>query len=193
MSSYLRYKPKAKLDIQDNFIGTLLVSSYALNEMYKRLAKTGNKIVFYGAYSTYTHHGIPFRTMLGEGATTVTFGALEVFCRICQQASYFPTFSPNYHAYKKPEKQFDLRLIIKAKEMLDQRIRGQYLTSMPYMPQSQKVSTEEVLSKAATDSRKIIYMPLHDFLIRPIFISGCYLMTLGMVLRFYRKCMRPGL
>lgn len=167
MSSYLRYKPKARLDIDDNFIITLLVVAHALHEVYMRLARTDKRIIFYGAYSTYIHHGVPFRTMLSEGATAVTFGALEVFYRICEQGSYFPTFSPNYHAYKNPRKEFDLRLIIKAKEMLDQRIKGEYLTSMPYMPQSRKISTEEVLSPAVVDSRKIIFMPLHDFFDSP--------------------------
>ena len=170
-NTFMRYKPSAKLDINDNYMRVIETGARALEKYWGQLIdKESNSSYYFGTYGIYTHGGIPMRMAAHKGLGIVNFGAMEIYYRHyrpkqCLQDKIQPTHLADYASYRRSGKNLCTEKSLRmAETVLTKRTMNDHQDTMPYM--RKEINTKGQIGASNEIVGSVVIM-LHDFFDSP--------------------------
>jgi hypothetical protein len=136
ISSYLRFKPSPRFDVEDKFVRKIIWYALCHFRMAEKYFSKNQITTYLTSYSTYLEHGIPVRVALKHGVKVWSFANLNNLCKQLTPNDSYHT--QNFSGYSKNFDNLDNKesRLLKAKQGLEFRLNGGIDQATIYMKKS---------------------------------------------------------
>lgn len=163
--TYLRYKAKPTINLNDFFLFRIILSSLLIYRDTDIYYKKFQPKYYFTSYTSYLHHGIPSKLALKYKTTLVSLGAFELFFNIIEKN--FPTHLKNYSSYSSDfnfvNDDVKIKLLNEAERSLNARLNGNIDKALYYVSKSSYQDLGPTSKYFTNNEKKRAIIFSHDF------------------------------